>query len=134
MTISINDCACGCGNYTTETFSVGHNRRTQGRLLAQLATGEPDTALLAVYLGNLKRLPTYLGYDSTIGYCLCGCGNSTKTVFATGCGIKFGDALLACVAGLPVDIDGGDPGDVLAVWRERQPHSPRSTARTLKYA
>lgn len=106
-------------------------------MLAQLVTGNPDAALLAVYLDNLKQPPAYLGYDPTPGYCLCGCGNQTKTVFATGCGIKFGDALLACAAGLAVEIDEAPEvtaDTILTTWRERQPDSPQSTARTLKYA
>jgi hypothetical protein len=130
------ECACGCGNSTSiakRTFLPGHNRRAHGRLLTQLAANQHlDHDLLAAYTGTLTKRPEIIAVDDRLGYCLCGCGKTTYSVFAAGHGNRFTDGLLRHAAGeqvrftIPVL-------DALTLWRERQRISPGARRRAARH-
>ncbi len=128
-------CVCGCGEPSVmdRTFAPGHNRRTQGILLAQLAIGAPDPQLLARYVGSLTKPPTHIQLDLTFGSCFCNCGKATLGLFAPGHSTRASDALLCAAAGQPVDFGTHDYQTVLSHWRLRALTNRKLAARSLKY-
>lgn len=132
-------CGCGCGRPVGDrrgrpsTFLAGHNRRAQGRLLAQLSRGLVDVDALALYTSALRRRPS----EATMhrSGCLC-CGAPTTMAFTMGHGIRFGDALLCSLAGHPVrwtrdDGTSTSVAEVVDVWRSRQ--SPNAARRDRRH-
>jgi len=122
----LRSCACGCDELTFHVFAPGHNRRVQGRLLAAVAAGDAlEGDLLALYTATLSRPPTEIAFNPVVGCCLAGCGRPTSAVFSPGCGGKFGDAVLAHLAGLPVQVllEGWTMDQVVELWRQRQDRS-----------
>lgn len=136
-------CACGCGELTRiprrpsrpkPTFVSGHQRRAQGILLAALSQGVPiDDDLLAAYTKRPRRYSPPITPDRRPGFCLCGCGESTDAMYATGHGYRFSDGLLRALRGetgiftAPTDV-------VVALWRDRQAASPKASLRDERYA
>jgi hypothetical protein len=91
-----------------------------------------DTDLLIAYTGTLTKRDTNIAVDDRLGYCLCGCGKPTMSVFASGHGNRFTDGLLRHLAGEKVRYS-IPTEQVLTLWKERQRISPGAKRRADRH-